>query len=250
MALLGHHFFQLSAPRWASRVQGVLSAAAQPKVSGFKLLPSSPTDLEACARATSIYSGQTAISAEEFLSLSWLDCFARSGRQLLLCHALRLLQGWTNHRKFRATLEVDISTLNCLCKAAPDFAFHLTPELLDPLANAMQHQLRKVWAHKPKSYADHILKAEALFQTSKVLQNSHLNIEEAIRLWDLSVPHLVAEDGSPKHDQLSDYVNWMTPKSCLRPRRGRLLTAPCHSLPCLSEVTVVIVFQNSLLFQR
>jgi hypothetical protein len=211
MALLGHHFFQLSAPRWASRVQGVLSAATPPKVSGFKLLPSNAVDVEACARATSIYSGQTSISAEEFLSLSWLDCFARSGRQLLLCHALRLLQGWTHQRKTRSTLQDDIFTLKRLCKAAPDFAFHLTPDLLEPLASAMQHQLRKVWAQKPRSYADHIQKAEALLQASRVSQNSHLNIEEAIRLWDLSVPHLVADDGSPKQDQLSDYVNWMSP---------------------------------------
>lgn len=211
MALLGHHFFQLSSPRWVSHVQGVLSAAAQPKVVGFKLLASSPTDAEACAKATSIYAGQTSISAEEFMSLSWLDCFARSGRQLLLCHALRLLQGWTDQRKSRSILQDDITILERLCMAAPDFAFHLTPELLSPLASAVQQQLRKVWNHRPKSYADHILKAESLLQASRVLQNSHLNIEEAIRLWDMSVPNLVAEDGSPKHDALSDYVKWISP---------------------------------------
>ncbi len=211
MALLGHHFFQLSAPQWASRVQGLLRGAALPKVTGFKLLTSSTPDADACLKATAIYAGQTALSAHEFLSLSWLDCFARSGRQLLMCHALRLLQGWTDQRKTRSTLHDDISTLNRLCSAAPDFAFHLSPDLLEPLANGMQQQVRKVWATKPRTSADHILKADALFQTSKVLQNSHLNNDEAIRLWDESVPYLVADDGSPTQDTLADYVTWISP---------------------------------------
>jgi hypothetical protein len=211
MALLGHHFFQLSAPRWASRVQGVLSGAAQPKVTGFKILTSTAPDAEACAKATALYAGQTALTAEEFLSLSWLACFAKSGRQLLLCHALRLLQGWTGQRKPSASIHDDIYVLNRLSSAAPDFAFHLNPDLLQPLAGAMQQQIQRVWAAKPKSLTDYILKADALFQASKVLQNSSLHLDEAIRLWDLSVPHLVAEDGSPTHHTLADYITWISP---------------------------------------
>ena len=211
MALLGHHFFQLSAPLWASRVQGLLPGAPQPKVTGFKRLTSSTPDAASCAHATALYAGETALSADEFLSLSWLDCFARSGRQLLLCHALRLLQGWTDHRKTRSTLEHDITRLNRLCKATPDFAFYLSAELLGPLVSAVQQQVRKVWAGNPRSLADHILKADALFQISKVLLNSHTQTDEAIRLWDLSVPHLVAEDGSPTQNTLSDYITWISP---------------------------------------
>jgi hypothetical protein len=211
MALLGHHFFQLSAPQWASRVQGVLSGAAQPKVTGFKLLSSSAPDALACAKATGIYAGQTALTAEEFLSLSWLQCFARSGRQLLLCHALRLLQGWTGQRKPSSHILDDITVLNRLSAAAPEFAFHLNPELLQPLAGAMQQQIQKVWAAKPKSLTDYTLKADALFQASKVLQNSSLHLDEAIRLWDVSVPHLVAEDGSPTQHTLADYTAWISP---------------------------------------
>lgn len=211
MALLGHHFFNMSAPRWASRVQGMLSGTAQHRVTGFKTLTSAVPDAQACAKATALYAGQTALTAEEFLSLSWLESFARSGRQLLLCHALRLLQGWTEQRKTSSDIHYDIAALNRLSSAAPEFAFHLNPDLLQPLAYAMQQQIQKVWATKPKSAMDYILKADALFQASKVLQNGSLHLDEAIRLWDVSVPHLVAEDGSPTHHSLADYIAWINP---------------------------------------
>jgi hypothetical protein len=211
MALLGHHFFSMSAPHWATRLQGLLPHRVHPSVSGFKVSRTSPSDPEACAAASALYAGQTALTAEDFLSLRWLDCFARSNRQLLLCHALKLLEGWTAQRKARLTPSQECECLEILCKAAPDFAFHLNPDLLQPLARAMQQQLRRVWASRVSSLADHIKKADVLAQASKVIQNGQTHALEAVRLWELSVPHLVAADGSPTTDSLDAFVKWISP---------------------------------------
>jgi hypothetical protein len=211
MALLGHHFFNMSQQRWAHFAQSLRRPAPHAKTPVFKRLQADAPDAEATAAATAIYGGLTVVSAQDFLNLTWLSCFARSGRQLLMCHALKLLEGWTLQRHSKTNLQQDIDVLLRLTAAAPDFVFHLNPELLKPLSLALQQQVKKVWTAKPRSPADHVTKADALRQVSLILQNGQTHADEAVRLWDMSVPHLVAADGSPVHDSLNSYVGWISP---------------------------------------
>jgi hypothetical protein len=211
MALLGHHFFDVTSRPWALRLQNLWGGAGLSQDVCFKRLAPSPTNVEACALATSYYAGETAMTADEFLSLTWLDAFARSGRQLLLCHALNLLQGWATQSRRKSSLQHDLDILYHLSKAAPDFAFHLNPVLLGPLAAAMRRQINCVLASRPKSFSDYLYKAQILQQTADVVQNGFIYTEEAIKLWDLAVPHLVAADGGPTQDTLHTFVTWITP---------------------------------------
>ncbi len=211
MALLGHHFSDVTTAPWTSRLRRLwIAKNRQPALLQFKHINSRNTDAAACKTATEVYAGQMNLTAEEFSSLVWLDVFARSGRQLLMCHALRLLQGWNNLRHAAASVEVATLVLDRLTTAAPDFAFHLPPALLGPLAEATHRQIQRVQTAKANSAVKVLAKAQSLLRCSYVVQSGAALQHEALHLLDQSVPHLVLADGGPSTHSLPAYVQWIS----------------------------------------
>ncbi len=208
MALIGHHFFDVRTAPWRL---AKLWPNAKPAVLTLKTNPGEPrpVDAEACSAATSLYAGNSALTAEDFSSLIWLDAFARSGRQLLMCHALRLLEGWSNLRRPTASLMTETDILKRLAIAAPDFAALLNPNLLSPFAAALQAQANRVNAIRPKTPTEALNKALALLQSADVLQDGQSLTTETSRLLEQALPQLVGNDGGPTRCALSDYVSWI-----------------------------------------
>jgi hypothetical protein len=211
MALLGQHFSNASASHWTSRVQLIWPSSRPAPALCFKTFKTEKPDPAACQNASAIYAGEISLSAEEFLSLSWLQCFARSGRQLLLCHALLLLNGWSEQRKTQKIKNDDIDILHTLCRAAPDFIATLNTEMLLPLKAALQQQIGRVLSIRTKTPSGHIVKADALFCASQLVEDGYIYSHEAVHLWDQSIPVLVAGDGSPLQHELSDFISWISP---------------------------------------
>ena len=129
MALAGHHFVE----QGLARLAGFLHVAPQPghdlKLCATSLL--SP-DMKAVSQATAIYGGQQVLTAEAFISLNWLESFARSGRQLLICHALRLLEGWNRLHRSSGNLENEAEILNRLVFSSGQCAALMPPASVMP----------------------------------------------------------------------------------------------------------------------
>jgi hypothetical protein len=154
MALRGHHYFDLTTMHLAQRLAELWPRIRLPPQDlHFKQLPARPFQVEARKAAMAIYAGEQAIDAQTFADLSWLNVFARSGRQLLMCHALTLLKGWIALRPSRTDLDAEVAILRHLIAAAPDFSNLLHPSLLEPLAAATQNRSKRC---KPRVLKPHM----------------------------------------------------------------------------------------------
>lgn len=206
MALTGHHFVE----QGLARLAGFLHVAPQPghdlKLRATTLLPS---DVKAVSQATAIYGGQQVMTAEAFISLDWLESFARSGRQLLVCHALRLLEGWNRLHRNSGKLESEAAILNRLVFSSGQCAALMPPDQLSALSIALQTQINRFSRLKTADHSQTRIKAMALLAASGALQKSHAAQTEALQLMDQCLPQLIASDGGPSHDCLPDYVTWL-----------------------------------------
>lgn len=206
MALTGHHFVE----QGLARLAGFLHVAPQPghdlKLRATSLL--SP-DMKAVSQATAIYGGQQVLTAEAFISLNWLESFARSGRQLLICHALRLLEGWNRLRRNSGDLENEAEILNRLVFSSGQCAALMPQDQLSTLAIAVQTQVNRLSRLKSADDSQTRIKAMALLGAAGAAQKSHALQAEALQLFDQCLPQLIASDGGPLHDTLPDYVAWV-----------------------------------------
>jgi hypothetical protein len=192
-----------------ARLAALRPAAAPP---ALRLVPRAlafePTALE---RAHALYAGFDTLSADEFFSLAWLDCFARSGRQLLMGHALGLLEGWLSTRQKAASLEIEAEKLARLTRAAGSFAAQLPADELKALAAALQRQIGKVERCKPASASAALLKATTLLETTQVLSDQSQLTRQVSQLLELALPELIGGDGGPLQHSLHDFVAWVSP---------------------------------------
>jgi Heparinase II/III-like protein len=212
MALRGHHFFDATTNQLANRLGGLLPSIRQPQQGvAFKPMDAKPADAAARKAATAIYAGETKISANEFADLSWLNTFALSGRQLLMCHALTLLQGWTLHKVAASDLEVEANKLRKLTTAAPNFVVHLHPTLLAPLAAATSRQIQCVQSLTAKTALHQLLKAEVLLEASRLVSDGFALNQSAVRLFEQALPQLVAADGGPLQNTLQSFEQRLDP---------------------------------------
>jgi hypothetical protein len=170
---------------------------------------SRPTDAAAAARASAIYAGHDQLSPEDFANLTWLPDFAHSGKQLLLGHALTLLQGWSQQRFIRNNLADDAAILSRLSQSAGAFAAHLQPLQLQPLSAAFHKQMSRLQAHRTSFASDILLKALALLEATAALQEADSLRKETTRLLEHAVPQLVGLDGGPTAHSLTDYCRWL-----------------------------------------
>jgi hypothetical protein len=212
MALRGHHYFDMTTAQLAQRLAGLWPRIRLPPQDlHFKQLPARPFQVEARKAAMAIYAGEQAIDAQTFADLSWLNVFARSGRQLLMCHALTLLKGWIALRPSRTDLDAEVAILRHLIAAAPDFSNLLHPSLLQPLAAATQKQIQTLQAARPKTAHDRLKKAQALLEASRIFNDGFSLNQQAVQLLDLALPELIASDGGPKLDDFEHYEAWLSP---------------------------------------
>jgi hypothetical protein len=212
MALRGHHYFDLTTAQLAQRLAGLWPPIRLvPKELEFKHLPTRPFQVEARKSAMAIYAGEQSIDGQTFADLSWLNVFAQSGRQLLMCHALTLLKGWTALRPVQKDLGTEVTILRQLIAAAPDFSNLLHPSLLQPLAAATQKQIQTVVAARPKDAHDYLTKAQILLEASRVLTDGFSLNQQAVQLFDHALPELIANDGGPLLDNFECYEAWLGP---------------------------------------
>jgi hypothetical protein len=165
-------------------------------------------DAAALSRANAIYSGTLAIEAPDFVALDWLDCFARSGRQLLMCHALRLLEGWNNQRRATQSLQVETRILRRIAEAAAAFADTLDSDLLLPLQHAFVAQHQRVLGQRCHSPVDKLEKALSLLGAARATQQTPAMVRDAMPLLDQALTHLIHNDGGPTEGSLTQFVEW------------------------------------------
>jgi hypothetical protein len=176
----------------------------------IKLRPSPirKADPLALTRATALYSGQTNLTAEDFASLTWLPDFAASGRQLLMCHALRMLEGWNAQSHQKQNLENESEILMRLARSAGAFAACLDVAALEPLCAALHTRIQSFLSLKTRSPHKVFTKAMTLIDVSRVIVESTSLAKDAAQILEQALPHLVAADGGPTQHALQDYVVW------------------------------------------
>lgn len=168
-----------------------------------------PPDKTALAQATAIYGGHQILTSDEFISLEWLTSFAKSGRQLFMCHALRLLDGWNQLRRHTGNIETEATILGRLVFSAGHCAALLPQDQQSTLSSAMQTQINRLLRLKTTDSTLMRIKAMALLAAADAQQNSSPLHAEAMQLFEQALPHLVATDGGPTQDSLADYVIWL-----------------------------------------
>jgi hypothetical protein len=203
MALLGQQFVE--------RLVGVWPMLHRPSSAMvFRKAALAPTQSAALETANAIYAGTAPLTVEAFASLEWLKAFAHSGRQLLMCHALHLLEGWQAQRFKPATLMDTTRLLHLLSHAAGCFASKLDAATLAPLASAMEQQLRHLQHTHTRQPEDILAKAFALLAVANALQDGTSYHRQSASLLEASVPKLIGVDGSPTRHDVGDYLQWIT----------------------------------------
>lgn len=205
MALLGQSIVETG----LARLVGFLPLVSRGTHLRLKVSAAAKPDTTAMAKAHAIYSGQTTLTPESFADLSWLDDFAGSGRQLLMCHALKLLEGWNLQKPKKQKFEVEKIVLQRLTFAAFRFASILNASLLEPLTLALQNQIKHFLAFHVHEPTEQLSKALALLDVARVIEDNSDLQKEAAKLLDLCLPHLVASDGGPVHHGFKNYVTWI-----------------------------------------
>jgi hypothetical protein len=199
MALLRHHFIE--------RSQTWLAGFRSPKASpALRALPLLVSDAASLAAAMAFYGGNRVPTDAEFLSLTWLESFARSGRQLLVCHAMRLLEAWMAKRRVSGSLGDETAILNRLSLSAGQCANLLPADQLALHSTALHNQIQRVLRLKALTPKDLRSKAMALFQAADVLQQGEAVRAEARALLDQALPLLIASDGGPLLDDIVTHI--------------------------------------------
>jgi hypothetical protein len=202
MALLGQQFVERLAGVWPALHR-------QPLVMRYQKAVNVPTSSAALEAANAIYAGTTSLTLESFASLQWLEHFAHSGRQLLMCHAVRLLEGWHAQKfKPKSLMEATL-VLHRLSHAAGCFGSRLDGATLSPVARVMKQQLRHLQHMHPRQPEEILAKALALRAVAKVVQDGNACHAQALTLLETAVPRLIGTDGSPTCHDVADYVNWI-----------------------------------------
>jgi hypothetical protein len=209
MTGLGHHIVEAG---W-QRLAGVFKPARKARSSAltFRPAPRAMSDAQALTRAHNLYAGEETLSTEQFLSLEWLNSFANSGRQLLMSHALRLLEGWHTQAIPLRALEAEAQVLRDLSTGAANFATSLQTDQLQSLVRVFTEQLKRLTSIRTRTPHDHLTKAFALLSAARAVQDGSQLQQDALRLLDQAMPQLVASDGGPLSHALSDYLRWISP---------------------------------------
>jgi hypothetical protein len=206
MALTRHHSVE-RALAWAA---GFLHVA--PKHNhALTFMPATPLppDTTALAHATAIYGGHQILSSDEFISLEWLTSFARSGRQLFICHALRLLDSWNQLRRRAHCIETEATILGRLVFSVGHCAALLPLDQQTTLSSAMQTQVNRLLRLKTTDATLLRVKAMALLSAADAQQNSSPLLAEAMQFLEQALPQLIGSDGGPTADKLPDYIIWL-----------------------------------------
>jgi hypothetical protein len=209
MALLGQHIVEMTRTRLAGLWQPARHSRAP--VLHFKSGGRVGVDASSLDRAHRLYAGTEVLTAEQFLSLEWLSCFARSGRQLLMCHALRLLEGWDASNLPLRSLDEEAQQLEGLANTATSFASTLHADQLATLMRAFDTQLARLAHVKTRTASEQLTKALALLSAARALYDSSQLERDALRLLDQALPLLVSSDGGPLSHSLVDYLSWINP---------------------------------------
>ena len=199
MALLRHHFIERSRT-WLA---GLQSPKASPALRALPLLASDDASL---AAAMAFYGGNRVPTDAEFLSLTWLESFARSGRQLLVCHAMRLLEAWAAKRRSSGSITDETAILKRLSLSAGQCANLLPADQLELHSCALHNQIQRVLRLKALAPVDLRSKAMALLQAADVLQQGEAIRAEACNLLDQALPLLIASDGGPLLDDIATHI--------------------------------------------
>ncbi len=199
MALLRHHFIERSR-MWLTGIESPKPSPA------LRALPLLACDAESLAAAMAFYGGSRVPTDAEFLSLTWLENFARSGRQLLVCHAMRLLEAWSAKRRSGSSLADETAILNRLSLSAGQCANLLPADQLELHSAALHNQIQRVMRLKALSPVDLRMKAMALLQAADVLQQGEAVRTEARNLLDQALPLLIASDGGPQRDDIASHI--------------------------------------------
>lgn len=206
MALLRHHFVEQSMAWLAGFVSPTAMAGRGPALRAQTALPA---DEQSLAKAIALYSGDVILSGPEFRSLSWLEAFAKSGRQLLMCHAMKMLEAWTTERHRSGSLAEETEILGRLSLSAGQCASLLQEDQLHLHGEALLTQIQRVLRIKTTVPIELRRKAMALLQAADVLQQSETVLAEAIVLLEQSLPLLVAADGGPVVDDIATHIRIM-----------------------------------------
>jgi hypothetical protein len=161
--------------------------------------------------ASAIYAGAHDLTAEEFAGLHWLSHFARCGRQLLMGHALGLIERWLRLKRRRGSMVEEARLVELLMQAAGSFACHLDVEVMEPATRALQQQIERLSRLKPRSASEALIKGTTLLDAGRLMQDSKPLMREGAQLLEQALPHLIAADGSPLCHTLREFVDWVSP---------------------------------------
>ena len=233
MALTGHQSVE-KAWAWAAEFLHLTPRHSHELI--LRATTSLPPDKIALAQATAIYGGHQTLTPDEFVSLEWLTSFARSGRQLFMCHALRLLDGWNQLRRKAGCIEAEAIILQRLVFSAGQCAALLPQDQHATLAFAVQTQVNRLLRMKTIDPTLTRIKAMSLLSAADAVEKSPSLHAEAMQLLEQSLPQLIASDGGPLHDTVSDYVVWLhellgNPEATFTPRARNALD---RAMPFLS----------------
>jgi hypothetical protein len=206
MALTRHHSVERA---WAWAAAFLHAAPIHSHALTFHAAIPLPPDKTALAQATAIYGGHQILTSDEFISLEWLTSFAKSGRQLFMCHALRLLDGWNHLRRHACSIETEATILGRLVFSAGHCAALLPQHQQSTLSSAMQTQIIRLLRLKTTDSTLLRIKAMALLAAADAQQNSSPLHAEAMQLLEQALPQLIASDGGPTSDKLPDYFIWL-----------------------------------------
>jgi hypothetical protein len=161
--------------------------------------------------AHAIYAGQHDLTEAEFARLEWLAHFAGCGRQLLMGHALGLIERWIHVKRRSGAMAEEVALLGQLLQAAGRFATHFPADVMEPASRALHVQLERVSHLHPRSASDALLKGTTLLEAGRLLQDGKRFTREGVALLERALPELIAADGSPLAHGLRSYVEWVSP---------------------------------------
>jgi hypothetical protein len=206
MALPGHTIVETG----LARLSALWPQASRPAQLRLRAGLAAKADPQALAMASAIYAGQTTLTADDFAELKWLPHFANSGRQLLMCHALKLLDGWNNQPKQRRTIDDAADIVLRISRSAGPFSAALDQSIVLPLSIALQSRIKNLMALRVAEPCDQLTKAMTLLEVSRTIEDGAGLAKEAARIFDHALPALIAVDGGPVRHTLPDYVAWVS----------------------------------------
>ena len=206
MGLPGQHIVETGLARLAALWPVARQHAQLPD---FKPV-ATPADAQALAEASAIYNGTHLLDETAFANLVWLKAFANSGRQLLMCHALRLLEGWNLGKRQTLPLAQEAAVLDMLSTSVGPFAGVLDLSLLPPLQQAFMAQLRRVQSIRCHTPQERLTKALSLLSAARATRQPATHAREVMPLLDHALAQLIAGDGGPVSHSLVDYAHWVT----------------------------------------